>query len=1274
MSLYRKRFSRDNNGVAEVIGTILILLITVVIFSTIFIWVYSIPTPEASTKLQMEGALDPIYDTGVWDGAIINITHQGGENLYSWKTQVYIRVNNEFEILETQGIISYGPNSGDPYGLREDGDWFIGEVWSILNHTIQPSDRVEVGVVESLKGEVIWSSLLLGAAGEHPPLFVQKWYDGNLHTTAREDLRGNESFAIYVQIEDNDGDFDSDNPVYANVTVLYADYGAFKMYDNGSMGDVLADDGIWTANYTAFEGDDSMDGSLVIITAEDDAGHNTTARIVLRIEEPKVINYYEQPDQGNETPTPRWGPELLPGSGLQHYEIFNETEWEKLRWSGNGTRTFIKGERLVIIIASQFLPDCNLDNKFWLFKAESGVSPQPIVYGGGPMTKTSIPSSTEAFDLVDYVGKFNVWEYRWNTSSEGHGFSDDLLEYGQHSLRIKLRSSYTSPPDNLFEVQDFLTITDEDGNAPDYPDVQTFLDPDHEHPSDTFNYTDIMYVKVIVQDTDASFEFGNVRIQDFGNGIQIWAKPGNPPISAATVNNSVSYKFSIDLSKPNFDPWLFGENSYTLRVLYLKDINEEYKISLNTMVTVRGPRWYLDIATAIEAYSHPVHESQIYSVFFENLVFRWEEYWVEFYDAGPGGQQDPPWGEGAFLSIVYGDLDDDSDLDIVVGIEAGKVFMYRNQGGLGHFWQKRVVDDLGVPVTAVDVGFIDQDNITDVVAGTDDGHIWWYANDNMWTPTIIDDTGSEIKALRLADMDDDGDDDLVVASGTKVLVYENTDGVFGTITTTEYYTDLDIPNKGTVSGSHADTHMSDDTYQSITEVTGTAYTITTYLADSEDRANWSNVTGDYLDTHVVDDDYEVLQEGFDWQNQNFYWWLLRDYVGAQNGHRYNFSNVQAGDQINLRVAGYVSAGTEAFEVGWSTNGVVQYPAAWKIDQTTPQEYTFNLTAQGFTDGNISIWIRDSDNSAKDQTTDGMMSTVSLDYVAVEVYDSNGTTSTLDHVWRIESVPGGGDAYKFFVEAYHTDNSENDHFEFQFSTSSDGPWTDMVTVTTVSDPNTYTGATLPTTISGAVYIRVVDTDGTAGNLINDVVYVDHMFIRRYVVTVTPYSIDLASTVNDIAVGDLDGDGDYDVAAATSSGNVYAQYNDGNGGIADGDVLPATGSALSVDLGDIDGDGDLDIVAGTDDNKVYWFENDLPATTWTRELVRSTDGAVMTLRAGDVDGDYWDDIVIGTDTGKTVWYKNEHPGWLQNVVDSRDTIVYDLDIGDVDRGVTIERERE
>jgi FlaG/FlaF family flagellin (archaellin) len=46
----KRRLGSDRSGVSEVVGNILILLITVVLFSSIVAYVNQIPVPEASTK------------------------------------------------------------------------------------------------------------------------------------------------------------------------------------------------------------------------------------------------------------------------------------------------------------------------------------------------------------------------------------------------------------------------------------------------------------------------------------------------------------------------------------------------------------------------------------------------------------------------------------------------------------------------------------------------------------------------------------------------------------------------------------------------------------------------------------------------------------------------------------------------------------------------------------------------------------------------------------------------------------------------------------------------------------------------------------------------------------------------------------------------------------------------------------------------------------------------------------------------------------------------
>lgn len=101
-------------------------------------------------------------------------------------------------------------------------------------------------------------------------------------------------------------------------------------------------------------------------------------------------------------------------------------------------------------------------------------------------------------------------------------------------------------------------------------------------------------------------------------------------------------------------------------------------------------------------------------------------------------------------------------------------------------------------------------------------------------------------------------------------------------------------------------------------------------------------------------------------------------------------------------------------------------------------------------------------------------------------------SYLEHKWTID-VTSGYTSYIFYIEAHHTANSEVDDFVFAYSTDN-VLYTDMVTVTKTSDDNTYQTYTLPTDLSGTVYIRVVDTDQTPGNRAIDTIYTDHMYIE------------------------------------------------------------------------------------------------------------------------------------------------------------------------------------
>ncbi|MHC4087536.1 MAG: CBM35 domain-containing protein, partial [Planctomycetota bacterium] len=117
------------------------------------------------------------------------------------------------------------------------------------------------------------------------------------------------------------------------------------------------------------------------------------------------------------------------------------------------------------------------------------------------------------------------------------------------------------------------------------------------------------------------------------------------------------------------------------------------------------------------------------------------------------------------------------------------------------------------------------------------------------------------------------------------------------------------------------------------------------------------------------------------------------------------------------------------------------------------------------------------------------------YEAIQEIESGGNpnkrNSYLEHKWTINVT--GGDSVTFFVEAYHTTNSEGDDFIFAYSTD-DVSYTNMVVVTKTADDDNQQSFVLPSSISGTVYIRVTDSDQTQGNKALDTVYVDHMFIR------------------------------------------------------------------------------------------------------------------------------------------------------------------------------------
>jgi hypothetical protein len=165
------------------------------------------------------------------------------------------------------------------------------------------------------------------------------------------------------------------------------------------------------------------------------------------------------------------------------------------------------------------------------------------------------------------------------------------------------------------------------------------------------------------------------------------------------------------------------------------------------------------------------------------------------------------------------------------------------------------------------------------------------------------------------------------------------------------------------------------------------------------------------------------------------------------------------------------------------------------------------------------------------------------------------------------------------------------------------------------------------------------------------------------------------INDVAVGDLDGDGDLDIVSGDSGysnvGKVRVWRNDGTPFDDDWFSINAGSTSvindLGVALGDLDGDGDLDIVSGNNDGGIHVWENDgFPFDDpWFSNYVGSAGSSVFGIAIADLDGDGDLDIISGTLSGSLrVWENDGTPftdAWSSNSLGSYGSSVA---VGDLD----------
>jgi hypothetical protein len=162
---------------------------------------------------------------------------------------------------------------------------------------------------------------------------------------------------------------------------------------------------------------------------------------------------------------------------------------------------------------------------------------------------------------------------------------------------------------------------------------------------------------------------------------------------------------------------------------------------------------------------------------------------------------------------------------------------------------------------------------------------------------------------------------------------------------------------------------------------------------------------------------------------------------------------------------------------------------------------FALVATGATGSVLSSWPL---VTAGDEHLTEIGTVVSGTYAQTQASDdvrevleevSQGGVSRLEHIWRFDDVPLGS-CITLNVEGYRPSNSDGDDFQFSWSESLNGTYTDIPNAVIKKALELQGGSNYPfarSATSGTIYIKVSDTNQISGGGL-DRVYIDRLEIR------------------------------------------------------------------------------------------------------------------------------------------------------------------------------------
>jgi hypothetical protein len=263
-----------SEGVSEVVGNLLILLMTVALFGVVLGFIYSIPGPEPTLQAEIVPWLERTAELN----GTIHLQHTGGEPLHEGEAYILVSINDTPQRYSISD------------GMGGDKVMYPGDTWSHdFIGSVSTSAKVDVKIVDKTSNSLLFYTVVQRGVGTttgtNPPIIAYAWVDA---TTESDVIPNNDytTFRIYAVCKDLDGNLPTHGAVWVDITSTDNGDGTASVMAFGAGSTALTDivgDGVYMSGLLKIHTTVLPADYSFLVTAMDDTGRSTTAIVKITV-------------------------------------------------------------------------------------------------------------------------------------------------------------------------------------------------------------------------------------------------------------------------------------------------------------------------------------------------------------------------------------------------------------------------------------------------------------------------------------------------------------------------------------------------------------------------------------------------------------------------------------------------------------------------------------------------------------------------------------------------------------------------------------------------------------------------------------------------------------------------------------------------------------------------------------------------------------------------------------------------------------------------------